>query len=842
MAKKKAVVTGAVVPENYTIPEVRTPESIQVENMTKYGLSINLFRAIPSVIDGLKTGLRRVLYSAHEMKLTANKPFKKAANLVGYTMANYAPHGDASIYDAAVRMSRDWVMGIPLIDKHGNNGTISGKKAAAQRYLELRLAPVADAFFRDMNEQTVDFVPNFDKQRTEPMVLPVSFPNILVNGTTGMGWGFSTNVASFNPEGVYHALKYVAEAIHSDAEIDDVELLSKLGLPDFPTGGIIVNPTEAALAVITGKGRIVVRSNITVDYDNNVLYITDLPPLVDTSRVVDGIVEYCKEGNNNDSLGVVDVRDLTSKHNGVSVMVKFKRDTNMDTAVNILTTNETFNIQSTFPYNAVLLNASNTNLDCYTLARIFKEFVEFRSVVLLNKASSKIAELHRKAHTIEALLMVNANPDAFINCIRNSNDRQDAIENLIKMGMSFFQAEEIVDTRLSFLAKLSKGNLENSLTNTKKEIEACELFCSDPKAITNEIVQNAYDDLKPYFRERLTTVSETDIIEEERDNPLHNVEPKDVLIIIGEGNRVKRTDADAYRIQKRGGKGRNTSHEVVNMISCNTHDELALATNTGKMFIIHAYEIPEKVRGAGATLNSLVPKELESGEDIISIHPISKTAKYFLFVTKKGKGKRVLIEEFTKSNRNGLIAIVLEESDSICSIFTTSDEGSILMSADCNRVTHIPVSDFPTLGRATMGNYVFNVRSGPNENSLVTSASFVLPGDENQAALTISKEGFGKLTMVTDYPLMSRDTMGVDPFARKFGMDIAYFAILDNLKLADESVEAYVMVTSSSGKMIKIPMGDLPVLARPAKGNMVINLDEGETVTAVAVSYEKEND
>lgn len=842
MAKKKAVVTGAVLPENYTIPEVRTTGSVQRENMTKYGLSINLFRAIPSVIDGLKTGLRRVLFSANEMKLTSNKPFKKAANLVGYTMANYAPHGDASIYDAAVRMSRDWVMGIPLIDKHGNNGTISGKKAAAQRYLELRLSPIANAFFRDMNEQTVEFVPNFDKQRIEPLVLPVSFPNILINGTTGMGWGFSTNVASFNPAGVYAGLKYVAEAVHGGSAIDEIELMSLVGLPDFPTGGIIVNPTEAAQAVITGKGRVIVRANITVDYDNNTLYVTDLPPLVDTSRVVDGIVEYCKEGNNNESLGVVDVRDLTSKHNGVSVMVKFKRDTNMDTAVSILTTNETFNIQSTFPYNAVLLNATNTNLDCYRLATIFVEFVEFRSNVLLNKASSKIAELHRKAHTLEALLMVNANPDAFINCIRNSNDRPDAIENLIKMGMSYFQAEEIVDTRLSFLAKLSKNTLEANLKSTQDEIAVCEKFCADPKAITNEIVQNAYDDLKPYFCERRTSVAETELVAEERDNPLHNVEPKDILIIVGEGNKVKRVDIDSYRIQKRGGKGRNTSHEVVNMISCNTHDELALATNTGKMFIIHAYEIPEKVRGAGATLNSLIGKELGAGEDIISIHPISKTAKYFLFVTKKGKGKRVLIDEFTKSNRNGLIAIVLEESDSICSIFTTSDEGSILMSADCSRVTHVAVSEFPTLGRATMGNYVFNVRSGPNEGAEVTSASFVLPEDENQAALTISKQGFGKLTMITDYPMMSRDTMGIDPFARKFDMGIAYFAILDNLKLADESVEAFITITSSSGKVIKIPMGDLPVLARPAKGNMVINLDEGETVTAVAVSYEKEND
>ena len=839
MAKKKGTTELQQLPASYTEPEVRTTESVQEENMSQYGLSINLFRAIPSVIDGLKTGLRRVLYSAYEMKLTSNKPFKKAANLVGYTMANYAPHGDASIYDAAVRMSRDWVMGIPLVDKHGNNGTISGKKAAAQRYLELRLAPIANAFFRDLNEQTVEFIPNFDKQRTEPTVLPVSFPNILINGTTGMGWGFSTNVTPFNPEGVFNGLKYVAEMIHTGNEVDEVTLLTRIGLPDFPTGGIIVNPSEAAQAVITGKGRVVVRANVEIDYDNHTIQVIDLPPLVSSSRVVDSIIEYCKEGTNNESLGVTDIRDLTSKHSGIRILIKFKRDANLDNAASILTTNETFCIQSTFPYNAVLLNATNTNLDCYRLVDIFREFISFRGTVLLNKASSKIAELHRKAHTIEALIMVNQDPDRFINCIRNSEDRADAIEQLIKMGMTFFQAEEIVDTRLAFLAKLSKVNLQEQHTSVVAEIATWEEFCTDPKAVTNEIVKSAYDDLKPYFRERNTSIAETDIIEEERSNPLHNVESKDIVIVISQDNRVKRTDADAYRVQKRGGKGRNISSDVANMIFCNTHDTLALATNTGKMFIIHACEIPEKVRGTGVTLNSLVSKELGDGEEIISLHPINQTDRYFLFVTKNGKGKRVAIDEFTKSNRNGLIAIVLEENDAICSIFTTSDQGSILMAANCARVTRVPVTEFPLLGRATMGNFVFNVRSGPNANSNVISASFILPDDENQAVLTVSKQGFGKLTMVDQYILASRDTTGIDPFGRKFDMDIAAIEVLDNTKLADESTVAYIIITTSGGKVIKMSMDDLPVVARPARGNIVVNLEEGETVTAVTVSYEK---
>jgi DNA gyrase subunit A len=819
---------------NETIIDQPIHES-QIESMTDYGISVNIGRSIPDLRDGLKPIQRRVLVSFRDTKNTHSNRFKKGASVVGYCMSNYSPHGDGSIYDTAVRMSQDWANLVPLVDYSGNNGSIAGDAAAAQRYLELRSAKIAEEFFKDLTENTVDHIDNFDKSLKEPKYLPVTFPAILVNGTTGMGYGYSSDIPTFHPQTVYNALEYYLTTSNDNYSED--ELISKLKI-SLPTGNIIINSSELPNAMKTGHGRIVIRCRIDRDTDSNgitSLTIKEAP----YQTTVNALLEKLKEvitPEVNEKLRIASIKDL-SDATGVQVVIKLKRDSNPNFVEEHLY-NSMAPLQKTVKYNFNLVEEFKKNvyrLRKFSIQDFFQSWTQMRFEVINNKISERISDLLKRIHILEGLVKVCENYTGVVDLISNSADKASAVISLISTyKFSRFQAESIVEMRLASLSKDGIDRYRAEIVSKNTEINALKELINDQEKVVNLILTDAKAALEPFFKLKDNTVY-SDILNQMKNDENFAVDLKEILLVVTESGFIKSTLPDEYVLQRRGGKGKtkanNIEESITDLIHIDTHTKLGMFTSLGRMFTLSAADVPPaKLGKAGVIIESLL-ENLKPNEKVVKVIAFYKDIKgHLLFVTNKGVGKRTNIDEFTNSNRNGIIAIELDENDSISKVILTTDvDKTILLSSSSNRVSNIVIDSIPIYGRITRG---VQLSKFVNDQDYVLDV-FALP-DAAIPVITMCKEGYGKIVMSDEYPVVGRNVLGVDPFKRDFNLNLLRSIPINNIGELEVGKEYDISLIcfTLKGKAIRINISELPVLKRPTKGNRVINLEDGDLVSS----------
>ena len=779
-----------------------------------YAMSVIVSRALPDVRDGLKPVHRRILYGMSELGVTPDKPHKKSARIVGEVMGKYHPHGDSSIYDAMVRLAQPWNIRHQLVDGHGNFGSVDGDGAAAMRYTEARMTPLALQMLRDIDKETVDFVPNFDGEEKEPVVLPSRFPNLLVNGSNGIAVGMATSIPPHNlGETIDAAVKIIDEP---ECSIDDLCKIVKG--PDFPTGAIIMGKNSAKQAYKTGQGKVVVRAVTEIEETNKgrqQIVVTEIPYQVNKARLIEKMADLVKEKRIE---GISEIRD-ESNRKGMRIVIELKKDANAQIILNRLYKHT----QMQESISMIMLAIVDGRPRILTLREILDEYLKHQKEVVTRRTIYDKKKAEARAHILEGYRIALDNIDEIIKIIRSSYN--DAKERLMeRFGLSEIQAQAILDMQLRRLQGLEKEKIENEYQELLKKIAYYTQLLADEHMLMG-VVKNELLEIKDKWGDKRRTkikADETEIDEEDL------IEEENVCITLTHLGYIKRVPVDTYKSQRRGGKGVTgiTTREndfVKNLIMTSTHDYLMFFTNTGKAHKIKAYEIPEATRTAKGTpaVNFL---NLMQRERITAVIPIKEFAedKFLIAVTKQGTIKKTALSNFDTNRKTGLIAMNLKDGDELIGIKQTSGTNNVIIVTKHGKCICFSEDDVRPMGRIAGGVRAIKLE----KDDEVVAMELVEPGQE---LLVVTQKGFGKRTKVEDYKIQVRGGKGLLTYDKakfkKTGELVGAMAVEDD----DD-----ILLINSDGIIIRMAAKEISKLGRATQGVKIMNVGEDANIIALA--------
>lgn len=797
-----------------------------------YSMSVIVSRALPDVRDGMKPVHRRVLYAMNDMGNVFNQPTRKSAKPVGEVLANYHPHGDSSVYDALVRLAQPWNIRYPLVDGQGNFGSIDGDSPAAMRYTEARMTEIAGELLRDIDKETVDFQSNFDDTRMEPTVLPTRFPNLLVNGASGIAVGMATNMAPHNlGESIDACIAY----IDANGEISIDELMQYIKAPDFPTGGIIYGYEGVAESYRTGRGRIVLRARTEIEQTpkgGERIIVTEIPYQVNKAEMVGRIAEMV---NNKRLEGISNISDESSGKGGMRVVIDIKRDANANVVLNHLFKKTA--LQSNFNTNNIAL--VNGKPELLNLYRLIELFVKHREEVVERRTRFDLRKAHEREHILEGLLIAVDNIDETIAIIRSSANTQEAMERLeARFSLSELQARAIVDMRLRALTGLERDKLKSEFEELEATIAKLELILNDRNELTRVVKEELIE-----VKEKYSDARRTEIVRHGDDfDPYDFYSDEEMVITLSHAGYLKRTPLNKFRNQGRGGKGSKGSKTkesdfIEYIYSASMHATLLLFTEKGKCFWLRVFDIPEGDKTAqGRAVQNILHidnddrisaciriKKLQQDEEFVSSH-------YLLFATERGIVKKTLLEEFSRPRTNGIKAINLAEDDRVVTVRLTNGRCHILLANKNGRAVYFPEEQVRPMGRAAQG--VIGMRLDEGEDDCVVGM-VVLREDSIEDLLVVSEHGYGKRSLPETYRLTRRGAKGVKTLqiTDKTGKLVDFRAVTD---------EEDLMIIKRSGVAIRISLDTISVQGRATQGVKLVDLGDDAIASVCSVVKDEE--
>ncbi len=785
-----------------------------------YAMSVIVGRALPDVRDGLKPVHRRILYAMHEDNLTPDREYRKSATTVGNVLGRYHPHGDASVYDAMVRMAQDFSMRYPTIDGHGNFGSVDGDPPAAYRYTEARMSRMAMRMLTDIEKETVDFMPNFDESRKEPIVLPSRFPHLLVNGSNGIAVGMATNIPPHNLTEVINGII----AVIDNPEITIDELMEYIPGPDFPTGAQIMGTSGIRAAYHTGRGKIRIRAKAEIEEvkDRQRIVVTEIPYMVNKARLIEKIAELVREKRVE---GISDLRD-ESDRDGMRIVIEIKRDANATIVLNQLY--KYTQLEDSFGVIMLAL-VNQVEPKVLNLREILDNYIDFQKDVIIRRSRFDKKKAEARAHILEGLRIALDNIDEIIHIIRSSYS--DAKTKLMeRFEFSDVQAQAILDMRLARLQGLEREKIDNEYKEIMAFIaELEEILASETRVL--EVLKEEITEIRDRFGDKRRTSIEP-VVDDIDIEDL--IEEEDNVITMTRQGYIKRLAADTYKSQKRGGKGiigMQTKEEdfVDTMFVSSTHAYILFFTNTGKMYRIKAYEIPEAGRQAkGTAIVNLLP--LEAGEKVSAILPIREynDEEFLIMATRQGVIKKTALTEYQNAPKAGKIAINLDEGDELINVVRTKGDGDIFMGTHFGKMIRFAESDVRTLGRVSRGVRGIMLKEGDFVVGMSVSR-------ENARILVISENGYGKKTEVSEYKVQSRGGQGTTTYkiSEETG-NVSGFGLVTD----DEDI----MIMTSEGVIIRVNTQEISTLKRVTKGVRLMRLAEGVKIVSAAPVAREEDD
>lgn len=794
-------------------------EKVDLERQMKeyyldYSMSVIVGRALPDVRDGLKPVHRRILYTMQGLGLTPDKPYHKSASVVGTCMAWYHPHGDSSIYDAMVKLAQSFYMRAPLVNGRGNFGTIDGDPPAAYRYTEAKMSKLALEILRDIDKNTVDFMPNFDEKKDEPVVLPSRFPNLLVNGSSGIAVGMATSIP---PHNLGEVIDAVIELIDNKDATDD-DILKHIKGPDFPTGAVCMGIEAIRDAYITGRGKVTVRAKAEIKEikgGKSEIIFKEIPYQVNKARLIEKIAELVRDKTID---GITDLRDESSIKTGIRIVVETRRDVNPNIVLNKLYNHS--QLQTVF--SIILLSIVDNRPMVLSLKSMLVHYLNFQKDVVTRRTKFDLDKAEKRLHIVDGYLIAIDNIDEVIKVIRSSYD--DAKEKLMaRFDLSEVQSEAILEMRLRRLQGLEKDKLLDEKKDLKEKIEYYNSILKDEEKLLHVIKEEILEIKNRFADERKTAI----VPEEKEINILDMIPDEEVTITYTHHGYIKRLPADTYKAQKRGGKGVSsmTMKEedfVEKLILTTNHEKMIFLTDKGKIYITDIYKIPQSSRTAkGTNIVNILP--IEKDESITSM--IATNAKfddrYLVMCTKCGTIKRTKVSEFTKSTRQGIIAISLKDDDKLINALLTEGNKEFILTTKLGKSIRFSENDVRVMGRVAMG--VRAIRLDKDDEVI----SIEIANDDKEL-LVISKNGYGKRTNLSEYKVQARGGKGVITYknTKKTG-DVAGAIVIDD---KDE-----IMIITDEGQMIRISATDVSKSSRATMGVRVMKIENDSIISTVAV-------
>ena len=786
-----------------------------------YAMSVIVQRALTDVRDGLKPVHRRILYTMYEDGLTKDKPYRKYATTVGDVLGRYHPHGDSSVYDAMVRLAQNFTMRYPLVDGHGNFGSIDGDGAAAYRYTEARMSKISETMLADIEKNTVKFMPNFDGIRQEPTVLPTRLPALLVNGSSGIAVGMATNIP---PHNLTEILNAVIKLIDED-QVSDEELLKIVKGPDFPTGGLILGREGIREAYLTGTGKIMMRGEAEIEEmsgNRQKIIIKSLPYQVNKANLIIAINQLARDKKIE---GISEVRDESDREEMVRVVIELKRDTNAQIVLNKLYKYT----QLQLSFGTIMLALVNGEPKILTLRQCLEHFIEHRKEVIINRTEFELDKALARAHILEGLRIAIDNIDEVIKVIRGSYD--DPKEQLMKrFGLDDIQAQSILDMRLKTLSGLQREKIEEEYQNLLKLIEHLRAILADEKLVFNLIKEESLEMIEKYGDERLTKIVKAEGELEDEDL----IDDENSIITLTHFGYIKRMPVDTYKSQRRGGKGISglTTREddfVKQIFNASTHDIILFFTNKGKLYKLRGFDIPEAGRTAkGTAIVNLL--QLDPGEKIAAVIPLKSfaDAEYLIMNTKKGLVKKTPLNEYNTDRKTGLIAITLKDEDELIDVRLSNGKNNIVLVTKKGLCITFNEEDVRPVGRTAQG--VLGIRVSDDDEVIGMET---ITENKDNTLLAITENGFGKRTELDEYRVQTRGGKGVITYkiTSKTG-DIV------GVRIANENQD--VMMITDKGTLIRIGVKEVSILGRATQGVTLMRTNDGGKVVSIETISDEE--